>query len=141
MPSFEQAITNNRIIVIVDVCRAAGEQGFSFKALLDTGATITGISPKVVEALQLAPLGTISLSVASGDTIETARYHARVDIPIGVAVASQPDEQRQERFLMGRDLFVSGLPYQPEEYDVILGMDFIGAFHITIYRNRIILSN
>lgn len=42
---------------------------------------------------------------------------------------------------MGRDLFVSGLPYQPEEYDVILGMDFIGAFHITIYRNRIILSN
>ena len=42
---------------------------------------------------------------------------------------------------MGRQLSVVGLPYQPNDYDVILGMDIIGVFHITMYRNRIILSN
>ena len=42
---------------------------------------------------------------------------------------------------MGKQLSVAGLPYRPQGYDVILGMDFIGTFHITIYGNRIILSN
>ena len=41
----------------------------------------------------------------------------------------------------GDELFVAGLLYQPDDWDVILGMDFIGMFHITIYGNRIILSN
>lgn len=42
---------------------------------------------------------------------------------------------------MGNQLTVAGLPYQPDGYDVPLGMDLIGSFHMTIYRNRIILSN
>jgi hypothetical protein len=42
---------------------------------------------------------------------------------------------------MGDQLSVAGLPYQPDGYDVLLGMDIIGIFHITIYQNRIILSN
>ena len=79
------------------------------------------------------------LTVASGETVSTFQYRARVDIPIGFT-EERPDPQPQN-FFMGNLLSVAGLPYQPDGYDVLLGMDIIGIFHITIYRNRIILSN
>ena len=33
------------------------------------------------------------------------------------------------------------LPYDPANYDVLLGMDFISALHVTMYGNSYILSN
>ena len=101
-------------------------------------AQVTAIAPNVVESLDLIPTGTLKLTVASGQEIDTFQYRARVDIPIGFNTAHQTESQR---FLMGNQLFVAGLPYQPEGYEVLLGMDFIGMFHMTIYNNRIILSN
>ena len=76
--------------------------------------------------------------MASGEPINTVQHRARIDIPIAYNTTEPPGAQR---FLMGNQLFVAALPYQPDDYDVILGMDFIGMFHITIYRNRIIISN
>lgn len=139
MPSFSQNITDNRIIIVVAVSEGAGRPVTNFRALLDTGATLTAVSPAVVNAVGLLPTGTMPLTVASGTTFEALQYSARIDIPIEYAVAHKPDEPQQ--FLVGNQLVVAGLPYQPDGYDVILGMDLIGTFHMTIYRNRIILSN
>ena len=36
---------------------------------------------------------------------------------------------------------VSLLPYQPHNYDVLLGMDLISEFHLTIYGSNFIISN
>lgn len=36
---------------------------------------------------------------------------------------------------------VFGLPFQPDNYDILLGMDFITLFHITFYNGRLIWSN
>ena len=138
MPSFEQQIADNRVIIDVALSRGGGEPTMQFGALLDTGAQVTAISPKVVQGLQLVPTASLSLTVASGQQVDTFQYRARVDIPIAYNVIHPSGPQR---FLMGNQLSVAGLPYQPEGYDVILGMDLIGMFHITIYRNRIILSN
>ena len=85
------------------------------------------------------PTGPLGLTVASGESVDTFQYRARVDIPIGYTeVHPSP---RPQSFFMGDQLTVAGLPYQPDGYDVLLGMDIIGIFHITIYQNRIILSN
>ena len=43
--------------------------------------------------------------------------------------------------MRGMDLEVGALTYDPTSYDVLLGMDFISAFHITMYGNNYILSN
>ena len=140
MPTFEQAITDNRVIINVAVGRGgAGDQTLLFAALLDTGAQVTAISPRVVEALDLVPVGQRTLTVASGQAIATFEYPARVDVAIDYPVTDPPEGK--SRFLAGYQLFVAGLPYQPDGYDVILGMDVIGGFHLTIYGNRIILSN
>jgi hypothetical protein len=79
------------------------------------------------------------LTVASGETVSAFQYRARVDIPIGYT-EDRPNPLTQN-FFMGNLISVAGLPYQPDGYDVLLGMDIIGIFHITIFRNKIILSN
>ena len=137
MPSFEQPVVDNQTIITVGVSKS-GEQRYTFKALVDTGAQTTTISPRAIEALGLVPTGLISLTVASGTSISTHKYRARVDIPIGYNAF---DVGGSRDFFYGDELTVCGLPRNPHGYDVLLGMDLIGIFHITIYRNRIILSN
>ena len=140
MPSFSQAITDGRIIILVAVSQGPGQPSLVYRALLDTGAMVTAIAPKVVQDLQFLPTGQLTLSVASGHSVDTFQYHARVDIPIQYDEAAAP-ARGTGRFLMGNQLLVAGLPYQPDDYDVILGMDFIGMFHITMYNHSIIMSN
>ena len=139
MPTFHQPVVNNQIIVVVALSLGPGEERYSFNALLDTGAQITAISPNVVEKLGLVPIGTLGLTVASGQTVPTFQYRARVDIPIQYAQAVP--EGGSDSFVTGKELLVAGLTYEPDGYDVLLGMDLLGIFHVTIYGNRIILSN
>lgn len=138
MPSFEQLIENNEIIIFVDVSIASGKPTRQYKALLDTGAQLTAIAPRVARDLNIVPIGPWKIMVASGQVVNTVRYQARMDIPIDINVASP---SKVESFLFGSELIVGLLPYQPTDYDVILGMDFISLFHITMFRNRIIISN
>lgn len=139
MPTFEQPVVDKRIIITVALSRGPGNQTVAFKALVDTGAQVTAISPNVVRSLQLVPTGKLGLTVASGQTVDTYQYRARVDIPIGYTQVA-PGGGAQS-FFMGNQLTVAGLTYQPSGYDVLLGMDLLGMFHITMYQNRIILSN
>lgn len=36
---------------------------------------------------------------------------------------------------------VSLLPYQPKDYDVVLGMDFLADFHMTLVAGKLIMSS
>lgn len=137
MPSFSQQITDNRIIIVVQLTNDGGATR-SFHALVDTGAQITAISPRVVNELELIPVAQTKIVTASEENVDSFQYRARVDIPIAY---NQSSSSELVNFRMGNNLLVAGLPYQRNDYDVILGMDFISLFHITMYRNRIILSN
>ena len=139
MPTFEQPVVGNQIIVIVTLSAGPGEPAYNFRALLDTGATATAISPTAVRQLGLVPIGDTEVTVANGQTETAFTYFARVDIPIQYPQSVPPGTSGS--FLWGKELVVVGLAYQPDGYDVILGMDIIGIFHVTIYNNRIILSN
>ena len=139
MPTFEQPVVNNQIIIDVALSLGTEAARYSFRALLDTGAQITAISPNVVQSLGLTPIGTIGLTVASGQTVPTFEYRAWVDIPVQYDQVAPTD--RASSFFSGKELSVAGLGYNPDGYDVLLGMDLLGMFHLTIYGNRIILSN
>ena len=139
MPSFQQRVKDNQIVIHVDVTRDSVSPAYRrYNALFDTGATSTLVSPRVIEDLNLVVIRPASLAVASGQTVRTFAYNAGVYIPIShnVVGSSNPGQ-----FLFGKDLTVLGLTYQPADYDIILGMDIIGIFHITIYNNVITISN
>ena len=40
----------------------------------------------------------------------------------------------------GKEINVVELPYQPENYDVLLGMDFLAGFRMTLYKSHFTLS-
>ena len=137
MPTFSQDIDDNRIIIQVSITREAGEPDRLFSALLDTGAQVTALAPNVIKAISIIPTGEIDLAVASGQEVKAFEYNVRVDVPVGNSAGATREPTRSS---MGTQLFVAGLPYQPDGYDAILGMDFIGMFHMTIHQDRIILS-
>ena len=39
------------------------------------------------------------------------------------------------------DMEVARLPYEPTNHDVLLGIDFLQGFHVTIYDGTYILSS
>ena len=81
-------------------------------ALLDTGAQITCISPRVVEALQLTPLGLRQVRSATG-IVPLNTYLIDLVLPLGpqglfrsgmLVVGFAVDHQNAVQMLIGRDL-------------------------------------
>ena len=69
------------------------------------------------------------------------KYLARIDIPIEIQFRQPEGDIGTEQTLRGMDLQAAQLPYDPHNYDVLLGMDFLQGLHLTIYRDTFILSS
>ena len=53
-----------------------------------------------------------------------------------------PDGETDHTFSRGRDpMEVALLTLQPQNFDVLLGMDLLEDFHLTVYADQFILSN
>ena len=146
MPTFTGQVKDRQIIFYVAVAIQATPSIPSPKhkvylALFDTGAQVTVISPKVVSEIGLQPVQPAEIVPASGVPIQTQGYKVRIDIPIGTGQALPGGKVEQTLDYRGLDLDVAELPYQPNDYDVILGMDFISAFHVTMNGDMYILSS
>ena len=137
MATFVGQVEDNEIIFVVWVSvpgHADEDPEYrSYNALLDTGAQKTMISPKVAKEVGLQAIGHMLIVPVTGQPIDTKKFRARIDIPIG-----QPPAQP---VLRGRELNAGLLPYQPNNHDVLLGMDFISRFHLSMYGGNYILSN
>ena len=51
------------------------------------------------------------------------------------------EKMLEETYFRGSDMSVSLFPYQPENFDVLLGMDFLSGFHITLVAGKLIMSS
>ena len=130
MPTFQRPIEDRQIILIASVGAEGSEKPYS--ALLDTGAQSTLISPRVVEEADLKAIGLADIVPVSGEPIRTPKYRVTLSIPIS---------QGSTILLAGGELDVAKLPFQPDNYDILLGMDFLMPFHFTMYGGSFILSN
>ena len=142
MPTFGGQIKNNQIIFLsaVSVPGAGVLNPKYYNCLLDTGAQRTLISEKVVVEVALTSIGTTGIIPASGEVITTNKYRIRLDIPIGSETVFTGGVVKPEIAYRGKDMDVAQLPYQPNNYDILLGMDFISAIHLTLNGQIYILS-
>lgn len=144
MPSFESTIQNHLPLLNVQVSlpnSSLPSSSTQFAALLDTGAQKTCLSPRIPQTLGLIQIGIGTMVPASGQSINVPKYHIRIDIPIATNVQLKGGGQYRSAYLQGKNMDVFQLPFQPSNYDVLLGMDFISLFHITLFGGRFILSN
>jgi predicted aspartyl protease len=88
-----------------------------FAALLDTGASLTCISPKVAKALGIKPLGMMPVSSASHANLPTNTYLIHIGIVFGDLIVWRSNIQVLEfqlaagspyEMLLGRDLIYQG---------------------------------
>jgi len=134
MPSFLVKVKDNQAVIKVTVGDPNTlEQVNGYEALVDTGAQNTLVSSKIIHDLQLLPIGSDVIRTIGGDTIPTNIYHTNVSIPIQLS--------SNDVVGTGFSIDVALLPFQPPNFDVLLGMDFISKFHITSWGNQMILSN
>lgn len=142
MATFSSLETNyeSKFYVAVSVPPAI-EALQTYVALMDTGAQATGLSPKLAEDLNLIPHAIAQLMPASGKPFDTFNYRVRIDLPIKTTFNFSGGNLTKGSHLHGMKLDGFRLPYQPETYDVLLGMDFVSMFHITMYGNRFIIGN
>ena len=139
MPSFMIDIKNNQAFLLVDIGHPKNKQQTNnqeqktYRALFDTGAQKTLISPKIVDDLGFVAIGQASLGTAAGDVKETTEHRINIAIPVRLG---------NDAILgVGRDLNVMLSPYQPKDFDVLLGMDVLVGYHITMFANQIVVSN
>lgn len=104
---------------------------------MDTGAQRTMVSSNVVTRLAAVPTGIASFTPANGQPQDTNEFWLNINIPISVG----SPEGSQLTFASGQDLSVLLLPFDPHNFDVLLGMDLLQRYHITMWSGTFVLSN
>lgn len=143
MPTFIIDVQNSQIILIsaISIPGQINHPQNRYKSLLDTGAQATLISEKVVNDVGCVVIGEEQIVGISGEACQTKQYRVRVDIPVKSETMLPGGKLQTNMDLRGKDMNVSLLPYQPENYDVLLGMDFLADFHMTLVAGKLIMSS
>lgn len=143
MPTLTGQVEDDQIIFVVGVS-VCGEHeqipSHRFQALLDTGCQCTLISSRVINEVGLTPTYTRSLVGIDGVPFESDGYRITLDVPIS-STTNPGGGTTQSEYSVWRDLDVCSLPLLPHNFDVLLGMDFIGALHLTLHDGHFIVSN
>ena len=131
MPAFSGKVIDKQILIHSFVRNLGTKNGEVYFGLVDTGAQKTLVSPKAANEVGLIPSGTDWIIPANGVPVRCLKYRIRLDIFL-------PDDT--ESPFWGREMDVVELPYQPPNYDALLGMDFLEGFRLTLYKSRFTLS-
>ena len=150
MPTFAVQVKNNQVLLQVHVTTvqapqegdhpwtAPHEGGHTWTALLDTGAQCTFVSPRVIQQLDVPSTGIANFMPANGEPVETDVYRLSISVPISLGTADDPTAPT---FSSGSVVDVMLLPFNPEGYDVIFGMDLVSRYHITLHNGLFVCSN
>ena len=160
MSSFNESINQNRQFIIGTkvFLPATNKEDFdaacsganSYRALVDTGANSCSISQKIVADLVLAPYNKFDVMTAGG-LHTTFAYLVGIAVPVA-ETKMQPETQTDGNVVMKSVVLseswsgfqqaqVTTFPDVGDRgFDIILGMDMLAKFHITIYNRNIIVS-
>ena len=99
------------------------------------------VSASVVDALRVASTGISGFMAANGQTQRTPVFDPHIAVPVTVTATAADGSTNQTVFAGGRTLEVLQLPCKPADFDVLLGMDLLTQFHITMYDGTFVFSN
>ena len=139
MPTFAGPVTDNQVLLQVQVAsdQSAGQnEGSPWTALLDTGAQCTMVTSRVVQQLDVPSIGVDRFTPANGEPVESDVYRVSISVPISLGT-----EPTAPTFARGSVVDVMLLPFVPDGYDVIFGMDLISGYHITLLNGWFVCSN
>ncbi len=104
--------------------------GYAGIALLDTGATTSGITPRVAQSLNLAPHGKRPIGSAQGEG-QAERYLFRIGMMPDIDANSPPQFPFVFDDLVGFELT------NTFQFDALIGMDVLSPCDLRMTRSRI----
>lgn len=112
-----------------------------FQCLFDTGAQASAVSPDVVERLGLTASGHRLIGGATDKDVVLKCYPVQIKV-YAPTLTKVPPGQEPQFIAFGKYVEVTGLPYQPRKFDVLLGMDVIESLHVSMQpMGRMAVSN
>lgn len=115
----------------------------TYEGIVDTGAQMTGITQRIVDELKVSSVGMEPVVGIEGQPKLAPIF--RIMIGIGVPtpqVGPEGDHLSDDIYVSGGALKVMLLEDWKDEFaDVLLGMDMLVGFHITMFSGQFILSN
>jgi len=122
----EVSFRHDRRQIIIPAAAIAPDNGNSLRfhrvqALIDTGATMSGIRREIAEALDLPRQGKIMITTPSGE--HAARLY-RLRIGLYADLAGAAPQEHQPYVLPDSFLCIQSSP--GEAFDMLLGMDVLG---------------
>ena len=148
MPTRKFEVVDNQIHVPVLILDPRDPERGSreFVAQVDTGAQGTLITTRVIEALGLEPLTSSPLIGIEGQPIMVPEFEVFIGILIPLMRAEDGDPETEMYahdgdYYRGQVTWAQKWPYDPLDCDVLLGMDLLSGFHITMHDGDFIISN
>ena len=140
MPTTVVPVHNDRVLLRVTVA-VPSERGDSesheFDALVDTGAQCTMVSGAVVEQVGASLVGFLPFTPANGQPQLTEVYELHVGV-----IISETGSDGSQTFSYSKTKLdpVLLLPFDPPDYDVLLGMNILSGYHIAMWGGTFVLS-
>lgn len=111
------------------------------RALIDTGATHSVVSKRIIDNLKLQSIGKTKVNTPSHDNHEVNNYHVIIGVSLDEKMQMDKDGPYISANMLSIPLIVSGSDFiEKQEIDVILGMDVIMAGHLSISAGMFIFS-
>lgn len=105
-----------------------------FKALVDTGATSTGITKAVVKQVDLSQIGQVPVRSVSGVQTHNS-YRFQIGLPSGRSINKEGTGILRKFYMIYRD--IEGIEFFDHgDFDVLLGMDIRSIGSLKVEGNR-----
>ena len=133
MPTIDIGVRADGLFVlnVAIAPRGRDESEHGFRAVFDTGTQMTAISTRVVDQVTPDIVGETQLTVADGTERWTDLFWVRLRLPLGLSGTAETP---------GYDVVATQIPNSLEGCDVLLGMDLISQWHVTLSNGRCIIE-
>ena len=142
MATFGKPIENRQVLIkAVASVPLSGRPGCVADSLIDTGAQCTMITRRIIEILKAEKVGMRTFVGVNGLETESDVFVLRIDLPIAQDAVQEDGSVESAIHSVGMDLEVMTIPYEPWNFGIILGMDCLETFHITMWGGMFVISN
>lgn len=146
MPTFTTLIEDNEIRLVVRLSTEEDQSGLhAYWAVVDTGAQRTGITQRVVDDMGIHSFSTTNVKGIDGKSRPAPLYRLTVSVPIAIPASGILNDVSADTadFASGgvADVMLLSDWKDDKEADVLLGMDLLSHFHITMLGKTFVLSN
>ena len=142
MATFGKPIENQQILIkAVASVPLSGGPGCVADSLVDTGAQCTMITRRIAETLQPEKVDVATFVGVNGLETESDVFVLRIDLPIAQDAVQEDGSVQPAIHSVGMELEVMTIPYDPWNFGIILGMDCLANFHITMWGGMFVISN